>query len=47
VTINVHDGSLQEVYFRNLKADQTPLSMKVYMGGLVVLSLFVVRAMFV
>jgi len=47
VTINVHDESWPEVYFRNQKFEETPLSMKVYMACLVVISLFVVRAMFV
>ena len=46
VIINVLDGSWQEVYFRKQGTEQTPLCMKVYMGMLVVLCLFVVRSMF-
>ena len=47
VTINVLDGSWQEVYFRNQKAEQTPLSMKVYMGALGILTVLVMGSMFV
>jgi hypothetical protein len=46
VTINVHDESWQEVYFRNQKFEETSLTMKVYMGCLVVISLLVIHAMF-
>ena len=46
VTINVHDESWPEVYFRNQKFEETPLSMKVYMACLVVISLLVIHAMF-
>lgn len=46
VIINVLDGSWQEVYFRKQGSEKTSLCMKVYMGVLVVISLFVIHSMF-